>query len=243
MPLIGKKNVLHENLTYEQKVELYNYFAEMCPENKLELFKKNIDLRTKHITVVLEDTEHPHNGGAVLRSCDCFGIQEFYAIEKNFRFQVSVGSSAGSDKWVDYRKFGKSFENPTRSCLEVLKEKGYRIVATTPHERDCMMSELDITEKTAIVFGTEGTGISDGVRDMADGFVKLPMYGFAESYNISVCAALTLYDTTERMRKNNDINWQLTDEEKIDTLLRWQRLILKRYDLLLPYALDKLGFK
>ena len=186
MPLAGKKNRYFEGLNYDQKKRLYDYFSEMSPQNKLDLFEKNIEQRTKHITVVLEDTEHPHNCSAVLRSCDCFGIQDMYVIEKEYKFHVSVGPAAGSEKWVDYHKFGKSFENPTRTCLEELKKKGYKIIATTPHEKDCMISDLDISDKCAFVLGTERTGISDDVREMADGFVKLPMYGFAESYNISV---------------------------------------------------------
>lgn len=242
MPLVGKPRPSLSELTIEQKIKLYDYLGGMCPENKLDLFERNVKKRTRYITVVLEDVEHPHNGSAVLRSCDCFGVQDMYFIEKEHRFRVSVGPAAGSEKWVDYRKFGKSFENPTRSCLASLKEKGYKIIATTPHERDCMIADLDITDKTAFVFGTERTGISDDVRDMADGFVKLPMYGFAESYNISVCAALILYDATERMRKTPTLNWQLSPEEMLDIRLEWQRLILKRYDLLLPHAIKQLGF-
>ena len=243
MPLVGKVHPILASLSDEQKQSLYDYLSEMCPENKLELYDRNIKNRTRHITVVLEDIEHSHNGSAVLRSCDCFGVQDMYFIEKEHRFHVTVGPSAGSEKWVDYRKFGKSFQNPTRSCLEALKEKGYRIIATTPHERDCLVGDLDIQEKTAFVFGTERFGISDDVREMADGFVKLPMYGFAESYNISVCAALILYDVTERMRKDPSLDWQLSDSESLDLKLEWQRLIMKRYDLLLPYAIKELGFE
>ncbi|MEG1616508.1 MAG: RNA methyltransferase [Bacteroidales bacterium] len=243
MPQIGKPHPILSKLSFEDKKRLYEYLAPMCPENKLELFEKNVNLRTRHITVVLEDVEHPHNGSAVLRSCDCFGIQEMHFIEKEYRFKVSVGPAAGSDKWVNYKKYSKSYENPTRACLEDLKAKGYRIIATTPHEKDCMVADLDVSEKTAFVFGTERTGISDDVREMADGFVKLPMYGFAESYNISVCAALVLYDATERMRKNPEIEWQLSEEEKMDVCFEWQRLVLKRYELLLPYAVEQLGLE
>lgn len=242
MPLIGNPHPLLSRLDDEEKKQLYDYLSTMCPENKLELFDKVVNLRTRHIAVVLEDVEHPHNGSAVLRSCDCFGVQDLYFIEKEHPFKISVGPAAGSDKWVDYHRYGSGLENPTRSCLQDLKEKGYRIIATTPHEQDCMVNDLDITPKTAFVFGTERTGISDDVREMADGFVKLPMYGFAESYNISVCAALILYDATERMRKNPDIEWKLSEREKTDIKLEWQRLIIKRYDLLLSHVFEQLGF-
>ncbi|HAC20996.1 MAG TPA: TrmH family RNA methyltransferase, partial [Porphyromonadaceae bacterium] len=115
-------------------------------------------------------------------------------------------------------------------------------IATMPHEQDCMVEDLDITEKTALVFGTEHTGISDEVIKHADGFVKMPMYGFTESYNISVCAALMLYATTAKMR-TSDINWQLSPEEELDVKLRWQSMTIKKYDTLLDLAIKRLKDK
>lgn len=242
MPLIQDKPSKLASFSFEEKQEIYQILSEFCTENKLSLFEKNIKNRTKHLTVVLEDIEHPHNASAVMRSCDCFGIQDLYILEREHQFKVSPGPTSGAEKWIDYHRFGPRDGNNLSTLIATLKQEGYKIIATMPHEQDCMVEDLDISEKTALVFGTEHTGISDEVIKHADGFVKMPMYGFTESYNISVCAALMLYATTAKMR-TSDINWQLSPEEELDVKLRWQSMTIKKYDMLLDLAIKRLQEK
>ena len=90
-----------------------------------------------------------------------------------------------------------------------------------PHENDQMIGDLDISRKTALVFGTELTGLSHEAIEGADAYVKIPMYGFTESFNISVCAALSLFSLTERMRRDPQLQWQLDDDELLDLKLHW----------------------
>ena len=116
---------------------------------------------------------------------------------------------------VDYYRY------PTiQEAYAELHRRGYRIVATLPHENDQMIGDLDISQPTALVFGTELTGLTGEAIDGADAYVKIPMYGFTESFNISVCAALSLFSLTERMRRS-DIRWQLDDDELLDLKLHW----------------------
>jgi tRNA (guanosine-2'-O-)-methyltransferase len=110
--------------------------------------------------------------------------------------------------------------NNTDMCFRKLRDQGYRIIATTPHERDVTLPELSVSEKTALVFGAELTGLSDYAMSHADGFVRIPMFGFSESYNISVSAALCLYELTLKVRREG-IRWQLTNGEQTDLKLRW----------------------
>jgi len=112
-----------------------------------------------------------------------------------------------------------------------LKNKGYQIVATTPHTNNCNIEDLQIDKKIAIVFGNEVQGISNTIKENANIFVKIPMYGFTESFNLSVCAALTLFSLTEKIRKS-DINWELTKKEIIDIKLNWAKISIKSSDLL-----------
>ena len=107
-----------------------------------------------------------------------------------------------------------------------LRQKGYRIIATLPHENDTLITQLDISQPTALVFGTELTGLSQEAIDHADGYVKVPMYGFTESFNISVCAALSLFYLTERMRANPSIHWQLSPLEQITLKLYWSMQVI-----------------
>jgi tRNA (guanosine-2'-O-)-methyltransferase len=127
----------------------------------------------------------------------------------------------GSDKWVDYYKHPNILQT-----YDELHKKGYRIIATLPHENDTMITDLDITHPTALVFGTELTGLTQEAIDHADGYVKVPMYGFTESFNISVCAALSLFYLTEKMRSNKDISWQLSQDEQATLKLYWSMQVI-----------------
>ena len=93
-----------------------------------------------------------------------------------------------------------------QDCIANLKERGYQIIATTPHENDCMLEDFDISKPSALFFGTERHGLSDEVLAQADGFMKIPMVGFTESLNISVSAAIILQNVSTRLR-HSDIRW------------------------------------
>jgi tRNA (guanosine-2'-O-)-methyltransferase len=205
---------------------MLNQFYEHVSENKQFLFEKIILDRTRHITIALENLFQPHNAAAVLRSCDCFGIQDVHIIENNNKYEPNKEIDMGSSKWLDLHKYS-DLENNTVTAIQDLKSKGYQVIATTPHTDDCTIEELDISKPTALLFGTESTGLTKEAMDHADGFVRLPMYGFTESYNISVSVALALYDLTQRMRKNPEINWQLSTEEQLAIKLDWGKKVVK----------------
>ena len=134
----------------------------------------------------------------------------------------------GASKWIDIHKYGKLKQDKryTKECLQGLKQQGYRIVATTPHTNDVNLNEFNVDTPFALVFGTEYDGISDDVREEADEFLKIPMYGFTESFNISVSASLCMQHLSFKMR-NENIDFGLTVEEKEVLLLRWYEKIVK----------------
>ena len=205
---------------------LVDQFYEHISENKKEKFETNILNRTRHVTVVLENLFQPHNASAVLRSCDCFGIQDTHIIENYNKYEVNQDIDMGSSKWLNLYKYNKQ-EHNTLEAISHLKSKGYKIVATTPHTDDCMIDELPLDQPIALMFGTELTGLTDVALEKADAYVKLPMYGFTESYNISVCVALALFSVTERMRKDETIDWQLSETEKNEIRLEWAKKVVK----------------
>lgn len=220
-------------------IALTEHLSSFISDNRKKRFEEIIQNRTRHITIVLEDIYQPHNASAVLRSCDCFGIQDVHVIENRNFYTVNPDVALGSPKWLNLYKY-RGNENNTKECLEKLKKNGYQLIATTPHEKDCNIEDLNINTKTALIFGTELDGISPTVREMADGYVKIPMYGFTESFNISVSAAICLYSTTEKMRKK-DIAWQLTDDEKIKIRLDWMRNTINKVELIEEDFLKKMN--
>lgn len=222
MPEINEHNRdLFTHLSPEEQERLYIAATDLFSENKRNLFDRLVQNRTRHIAVALEDVFQSHNASAVLRSCDCFGVQDVHVVENRNHYAPNSEVSMGSDKWVDYYKYPSTLE-----CYNQLRKKGYKIIATLPHENDTMITDLDVSQPIALVFGTELTGLSAEAIDNADGYVKIPMYGFTESFNISVCAALSLFYLTEKMRADSTIDWRLTPEEQTTLKLYWSTQVI-----------------
>lgn len=211
--------------------KLVSYLREFIIDERWETLNDVLEERTRHICVVLEDIYQSHNASAVLRSCDCFGIQDVHVIENDNNFSLSKGVTIGADRWLTLKKYREKNVNNTRVCFEKLHQEGYRIIATTPHEQDVTIDELPVNQKTAMVFGAELEGLSEQAMDMADGYAKIPIHGFSESYNISVSAALCLYELTFRLRKS-DIRWQLPEDQKMELLLSWLEKSIRASDQL-----------
>ena len=191
----------------------------ILPERAQRIHEAAIE-RTRLIKVVIEDIYQDNNAGAVFRTCDCFGIQEATVIENRYLTKVAQSISKGSEKWLNTNKFDQQNTNNTVACINDLKSNGYLVVATTPHNPDVLLPDFELTQKTAIIFGTEGKGLTQDALDLADVKLKVPIYGFTESFNISVSAALVLQDLTTKLRKSK-VNWQLPENERIELEIDW----------------------
>jgi tRNA (guanosine-2'-O-)-methyltransferase len=208
--------------------KLLEFLLTFISDNKLKKFEEKIQFRSRHLTIVLEDIYQPHNASAVLRSCDCFGIQDVHIIENLYKYEVNPDVALGSAKWLSLIKYNKETNN-TSPCLNSLKNKGYKIIATSPHKDDFTPESLPLEQKTALVFGTELEGLTYNAIELADAYIRIPMYGFTESLNISVSAALLLFTLSERLRKSG-IDWHLNEDEKTNIMLQWARNVVKRSD-------------
>jgi tRNA (guanosine-2'-O-)-methyltransferase len=130
----------------------------------------------------------------------------------------------GAQKWVVLNRY-----NHVKDCITDLKQKGYQIVATTPHENDCELHDFDVTKPSCFFFGRETEGLSQTVLDEADCFLKIPMVGFTESLNISVSAAIILQHVTTKL-KQTDIDWRLSEAEQVEKRMDWIKKTIKSYD-------------
>jgi tRNA (guanosine-2'-O-)-methyltransferase len=171
--------------------------------------------------VAIEDVFQMHNASAVMRSCEVFGIQELNVIEQRYGKSIDKEIAMGAQKWVDINSF-----DTVSACITDLRNKGYQIIATTPHENDCLLEDFDITKPSALFFGTERDGLSDEILQQADGFLKIPMVGFTESLNISVSAAIILQNLSTRLR-NSNVSWQLSEDEILNKRLAWAKNSIK----------------
>ncbi|RZJ52410.1 MAG: TrmH family RNA methyltransferase [Flavobacterium sp.] len=197
------------------------FLENILTDNRKERFLNVLANRTKHFTIAVEDVFQMHNTSAVMRSCEVFGIQELNVIEQRYGKRIDKEIAMGAQKWVDINQF-----DSITNCVSTLKNQRYQIIATTPHENDCLLEDFDITKPSALFFGTERDGLSQEILDSADGFLKIPMVGFTESLNISVSAAIIIQNLTNRLR-NSDIKWQLSEEEILEKRLAWAKSSIK----------------
>jgi len=212
--------------------ELFDFLSQFVMPERLDLFNRMAALRTRYLTVAIEDVFQPQNASAVLRTSDCFGIQDVHIIENKNEYRINPDVALGSFQWLDmYRYNSKAFNTP--EAIQNLRSKGYRIVATTPHINDVSLDDFDLSKgKVAFVFGTELEGLTAEVLDNADEYLKIPIYGFTESFNISVSAAIILHHLSRKLRLS-DINWNLSEDEQIEIKIKWLKQSIKKSDLLI----------
>lgn len=156
------------------------YLETFITEARRDKFLAILSQRTKHFTIAVEDIFQLHNTSAVMRTCEVFGIQELHVVEEKYGKTIDKEIAMGAQKWVDINKYDN-----TQACIDALKGQCYKIIATSPHDESCFLDDFDITQRSAIFFGTERLGLSEEVLAQADGFLKIPMHGFTESLNIS----------------------------------------------------------
>lgn len=212
--------------------QILDHLLEFLTPRRRQLFDKVLNERTNFITVATQDVYQLHNTSAVLRSCEVFGVQNLHVIEEKLPKRIDREIAMGAQKWVDVNRYKSSKE-----CLQSLKGNGYKIVATSPHEDSVMLDDFDLSEPIALFFGTEKDGISDEIMEVADTTLKIPMFGFTESLNISVSAAIILQNLTQKMRRKN-LDWQFSEEEKLTMKLAWAKKTIKNSDEILNRFLN-----
>lgn len=227
--LSRKKTVIQMAENSSKQALLHHLKSYITPE-RWGKFEKIVACRTRHLTLVLEDIYQSQNASAVLRSCDLTGIQDVHIIENRNEYNINPDVSLGADKWLNINRYNRQTDN-TDQALRSLKNQGYIVVAASPHEKGFTPDTLPLDQPLALLFGTEKEGLSQAALKQADAFVRIPMYGFSESFNISVSAAILLYKLSQRLHAS-DIAWQLTAEEQLETLLGWCRNTIKRADLI-----------
>lgn len=215
---------------YNQR--LTEYLAEFVSARKRARIESVLLRRTRQITVILEDVFQPHNASAVLRSCECMGVQDVHIVESRNTFQATSGVSLGAAKWLSLQRWNTP-GNGLTDCVSHLHSAGYRILAASPHATTCL-SGIAPDTKLGLLFGAEERGLSEAALAAADLTFRIPIEGFTESYNISVSVAMCLYHFTRQLRARND--WQLSGQEVNELRQQWYlrcvrepQLLLKRF--------------
>lgn len=206
------------------------YLTKYVSEHKKEVIERVLAARTRHITVALEDIYQSQNLSAVIRTCECLGIQDVHIIENTRSYAVNKRVLKGAHKWTTVIRY-RHGEDRTLDCFRGLRQKDYRIVVASPEPTGIPLSELDVSSRVALVFGNELHGLSRQAREYCDEQVKIPMYGFTESFNISVSAALCVYSLIEKIH-TGVIDFHLTEPERDELRLMWYRKIIRRSEII-----------
>ncbi|MCB1121747.1 MAG: RNA methyltransferase, partial [Verrucomicrobiae bacterium] len=206
-------------LTVDQKSRLRLFLEDYVSENKREQMAEVLAHRTRHVAVVLENVFQPHNAAAAIRSCECFGFQDLHIIELKYDHRIDPNVTMGGCKWVNLHRH-RAGNHGTRSALKSLKNKGYRIVATSLRPGCIPLEQLDLSTPLALCFGTEEAGLSEEAHEQADELVQIPSYGFTQSFNVSVSVALSLSSIRNRLEASS-IDWELKTGERDDLYLTW----------------------
>jgi tRNA (guanosine-2'-O-)-methyltransferase len=219
------------NSISEKEKLLLQHFAKFISDHKKNFIAKVLADRTRQVTVVLENIYQSQNASAVLRTCECLGVQDVHIVENTAKYELNVRVLKGSDKWLTLKRYRQKNVNNTELCYQALKHDGYRILVTDPAEDGLSIDEVDPSEKIAIVFGNELNGTSSYAIAHADARVRIPMYGFTESLNISVSAAICLSTVLGKLRREG-VFVGLSEEEQQMLTLSWYRKIVKRSEIL-----------
>jgi tRNA (guanosine-2'-O-)-methyltransferase len=207
------------------------HLSQFISDHKKDGVDKVLNARTRDITVVLEDIFQSQNASAVIRTCECMGIQDVHIVENITKYSINPRVLKGSHKWIDITHYTSKTQDNTEAVFLKLKQDGYKILVTDPGEDGISIHDVDVSNKLALVFGNELRGTSKQALMLCDQKVKIPMYGFTESLNISVSAAICLNTIITRLRGNGSFSG-LSQQEKDALKLRWYRKIVRKSDLI-----------
>lgn len=211
--------------------EFLEYLKDYITPHKIKLIEKVLNQRTRYFTVVLENIFKPHNASAVLRTADCFGIQDIHIIEKENSYKINPYVTRGASQWVDIYKYENTAGTAVKDCFGELRNQGYLILATSPRPESISIHDLNPERKIALVFGNEHEGVSEEALAQADGLVHIPMYGFTESFNISVTASIFLFDLLRKVQSMDIPDVFITEAEKHELRSKWYRGLVNQVEI------------
>lgn len=195
----------------------------MTPEREAKI-ERVLSQRQPTIVVVMENVNEPHNIMAVARTCDSVGVQTIHVIydqsQPGFNLKREGSkSSASANKWVDFE-----YHTSTTSCLQLLKNSGYKILATHLGTTSRSVYEMNFTEKVALVFGNEKHGVSEQVLSHCEENFVIPQVGMIQSLNISVACAVSLYEAfRQRTLAGSYLSSQFSSKDYQEIKDRWSQ--------------------
>ena len=209
----------YPNYRTQFDADLLTFVEQFVFEDRKATLKKMINMRTQYLTFVAEQLLDEHNVYAIVRTSECYGLQDFYNIPFDKALKKNRTITRGAFNWSHIYNYPQP--ETTVDCIKDLKSKGYRVYTTSSHFDSAILPhEVPLDKPIAVVLGNEHRGASEEAIALADGFLKIPMYGFTESYNVSVAAALIGLPIIQKIRES-EVSWGLNEIQKRDLYFEW----------------------
>lgn len=188
----------------------------MTPE-RYALLQACLDRRQPDLTVLTDNVHKPHNLSAIVRTCDAVGIFQAHAISADGSVGRHKKTAGGSNRWVDLK-----VHPSLGGAAAELRSAGHQILAAHLSDSAEDFRAVDYTVPTAILMGSELEGVSAEAAALADRHIVIPMAGMVESLNVSVAAAVILFEA-QRQRQAAGLyaRSRLPAELRQRTLFEW----------------------
>lgn len=193
----------------------YEYLQKFLTEERISKIEHYSQESSDFVLPVMEDIYQFRNAAAIVRSVEACGFHKVVAMEKDNFFDPNLKVTKGADTWVEVEKMPRKIES-----LQDIKNRGYKIVAVSAENNAKMLPDYKVEEPIALVFGTEWEGTTDELLDFADETLAIPMFGFTKSFNVSVAAAICMYELKQKLLKSN-IDYNLSEEKLLQLKIRW----------------------
>lgn len=193
----------------------YEYLQTFLTPERLAKIEHYSQESSDFVLPVMEDIYQFRNAAAIVRSVEACGFHKVVAMEKENFFEPNLKVTKGADTWVEVEKMPRTIES-----LKQIKNRGYKIVAVSAENNAKMLPDYKVDEPLALVFGTEWEGTTDELLEFADETLAIPMFGFTRSFNVSVAAAICMYELKQKLLKSN-IDYKLSEEKLLQLRIRW----------------------
>ena len=195
--------------------ETFDYLKQFLTDERLRKIEHFSHESSDFVLPVMEDVYQFRNAAAIVRSVEACGFHHVVALEEENVFNPNLRVTKGAETWVKVEKMPNNLDS-----LKEIKNRGYKILAVSPENNATMLPDYEVKEPIALVFGTELEGVSDEILDFADETLAIPMYGFTKSFNVSVAAAICMYELKQKLMKSG-IDYKLSEEKLLEMKIRW----------------------
>ena len=207
--------------------ETFDYLKQFLTDERLSKIEHFSQESSDFVLPIMEDVYQFRNAAAIVRSVEACGFHHVVALEEENVFNPNLKVTKGAETWVKVEKMPNNLDS-----LKEIKNRGYKILAVSPENNATMLPDYEVKEPIALVFGTELEGVSDEILDFADETLAIPMYGFTKSFNVSVAAAICMYELKQKLMKSG-IEYQLSDQKLLELKIRWAKNSIKSSEQIL----------